>query len=168
MESNLQYFSFRCFSQLYQIVPLGYLYYLNLFICYFIFLLSILYALGGLLLYKIVYKKINDSKYFTNNKGKAWIVWWICIHSTKIITGFIHAYFYFHPLYQSMALLIVFTAKAVLFMIYVKYLKPKTQYVFELIPYLLFIVLQSFFIAEIVMKMSKIHTVEYEIYIGNI
>lgn len=57
--TNVQYLSFRSFEQLYQTVPLGRFYYLNLCICYFILLLVILYSTSGIYLFRVIYMKLD-------------------------------------------------------------------------------------------------------------
>ena len=58
--SNVQYLSFRCFAQLYQIVPASAEYYVNLLACYFILFIIIIYSTNGIKIFKMMYWRVNE------------------------------------------------------------------------------------------------------------
>ena len=64
LESNLQFISFRGFSQTFQLVPFGVIYYFNLIICYLFVFVIVIYSFGGAMLYENVYKPLFSEGYF--------------------------------------------------------------------------------------------------------
>lgn len=59
--SSLQYLSFKCFSQLYSVIPFGFYNCLNLIVCYSILLSLILFSASIISIFKAIYSKVSTT-----------------------------------------------------------------------------------------------------------
>lgn len=147
--SNIQYLSFRCFSQLYQMVPVGIGYNLNLVFCYIVLLLIIIYSVTGVVLFKTVYNKANFEYILEDLFGQEWLSWFVISNLSKMLTGFIHAYFYYNSFVQTLLLTIVYIVKTGVYSSSIINVQGRFEYTFELISYYLFSILQIIFLTEL-------------------
>lgn len=113
--SNIQYFTFRVFSQLSQLVVFGPMYYINLSISYFVLLVVLIYSVSSSVVFTNVYTSTRFNYILSDLFGQSWVVWFNVSNIIKMFTGFVHAYFYHSPLVQTILLTFAYTAKTVFF-----------------------------------------------------
>lgn len=107
---NIQYFSFRAFSQLFQTVPINLNYSYNLVLTYFLLLIIIIYSLNCTLIFKFIYSD-NYKNIFRGTFESENIFCFATFNTLKLLTGFIHAYFYYNSFLQSIFLMIAYSLK---------------------------------------------------------
>lgn len=81
--------------------------------------------------------------------GGYWIVRFTAYNILKVITGFVHSYFYYQEHLQTFFLLLLFAIKALLYLLTIRRSKDKLEYVVEMIGLCLLVFLQGFLFAEL-------------------
>lgn len=123
--SNVQYFSFRAFSQFYQLVPLGPTYYANVAICYSVLFVVLLYSVASPLLFAAVYSRASFEYILFDLFGQSWVVLFAVSNLLKMFTGFVHAYFYYAPMVQTALLTVSYLVKSVFYTFAIKHIHSR-------------------------------------------
>ena len=151
MGCNVQFLSFNCFEQMYQQVPIGKYYYLNLIFCYMVLSMVITFCLFSPYLFRTVYPQVQSKYMMEELFGETRMTWFMISNLLKMFTGFVHAFFFYEPMVQSMLLGVTYVAKVALFSQTINYGVQKFEYSFSLVGYSLFAVLQLLFCVEVVL-----------------
>ena len=108
---NIQYMTFRCAQQLFQVVPLGPMYYINISVCYLILFIIVVYSVVSIIIFKAFYTRLSREFIIEELFGSYWQVRLILTNLLKMLSGFTHAYFYHNHLIQSILLLLIWVIK---------------------------------------------------------
>lgn len=104
---NIQYLSFRCFSQLYQLLPLGKTQFATILTAYVTLFLVVFYSASAYIMLPIIIEK-NSKLFFEGfRKGLKMQKYFICTCLLKICMGYVHSVLCSDGLAQIMCLLLI-------------------------------------------------------------
>ena len=155
---NVDYYSFKCFSQLHQTVPLGRQYYCNLASCFLFLLLLVLYSASYMGVFRFLYEKVDGDYLAQELFAEVSPGVFACFNVAQLFIGFSHAFLVDYPVVQSVLLFATYTFRVAVCALIVGRAKSKVELTFRALGYLVMVVLQGFFLAELFLLGRGLYT----------